>query len=61
MSKSEEKFPWGVDNRELELKRHHLEKARAWLIENGIDDPTDRLAQKIAKETTDFILGKRRD
>lgn len=42
-----------------ELKAYYLKKARQYLIDNNIEDPTGRLAQKCAKEAFEFIKGGR--
>lgn len=41
-------------------KTELLEKARKWLKENGIEDPTGRLAQKCANEEIELLTGRRK-
>lgn len=45
------------------LQKLHKEllKAREWLKEKGIEDPTGRLAQKCAKEKIEFLEGRRKN
>lgn len=41
-------------------KAELLEKARKWLKENGVEDPTGRLAQKCANEEIQMLKGERK-
>lgn len=43
-----------------ELKVYYIKKAKQYLIDNNIADPTGRLAQKCAKEAFEFIKGERK-